>query len=110
MGALLMVKILIPLLSFASFCLTAAQIFRLSAQRVLLWVLLLSNVMALVFFFEVTSEGSWQKIGTSVSHFGIMNVQVLVVLLLAAVASISVGSCNGHTPQLSTMKGHSKKA
>jgi GPI ethanolamine phosphate transferase 1 len=91
MGVLLMVKILVPLLAFASFGVTVAQTMRLPLQRVLLLVLLLSNVMALTFFFEVTSEGSWQKIGTSVSHFGIMNVQVVVVLLLAAVARVFVG-------------------
>jgi phosphatidylinositol glycan class N len=91
MGVLLMVKILIPLLAFASFGVTVAQILRLPLQRVLLLVLLLSNIMALTFFFEVTSEGSWQKIGTSVSHYGIMNVQVVVVLLLAAAAKVFVG-------------------
>ena len=98
MGTLLMTKILIPLLSFSAAFLTAARPLRLPMRRVLLLVLVFSNIMALQFFFEVTSEGSWQTIGTSVSHFGIMNVQIVVVLLLFALAGVLVGRVGGVVP------------
>lgn len=94
-----MAKILIPLLSFSAAFITAARRLRLPMGRVLLLVLVLSNVMALQFFFEVTSEGSWQTIGTSVSHYGIMNVQIVVVLLLFALAGVLVGR-QGEIPAL----------
>jgi GPI ethanolamine phosphate transferase 1 len=91
MGALLMLKVLIPLLLFASAFLATARHLQAPVGRLVVLVLILSNVMAFKFFLEVTSEGSWQVIGTSVSHFGIMNVQVLVVLLLFAIAHVFVG-------------------
>ena len=91
MGALLMLKMLIPLLAFSAVFLAVVHHLHTPLQPLLALVLLLSNVMAVKFFFEVTSEGSWQVIGTSLSHFGIMNVQVVVVVLLLTVAHAFVG-------------------
>lgn len=54
-------------------------------------ILLISDIMALKFFLEVTSEGSWQVIGTSLSHFGVMNVQVIIVMLLSGISSMYLG-------------------
>ena len=98
MGALLMFKMLIPLLAFSAAFLAVVQHLRAPLQPLLALVLLLSNVMAIKFFFEVTSEGSWQVIGTSVSHFGIMNVQVVVVMLLLTVAHVFVGNVRSGRP------------
>lgn len=88
MGSLLMVKILIPLLSCA--VVYAALLRRQGADYMTayLLVVMMSCVMAIRFFFQVTGEGSWQVIGTSISHYGIMNVQVVLVLLLSALASV----------------------
>lgn len=40
---------------------------------------------------QVTAEGSWQTIGTSVSHFGIMNVETVLALLLTRLAAVYIG-------------------
>ena len=91
MGALLMLKILLPLLACAVSVLLLVQHLGVALRPLITLVLVLSNIMAIKFFLEVTSEGSWQIIGTSVSHFGIMNVQVVVVLLLLALAHVFTG-------------------
>lgn len=92
MGILLFSKILMPLLVVSSTFLVVARELKISITTLLVLVLILSNVMAIKMFFEVTSVGSWQVIGTSVSHFGVMNVQVVVVLCLFACARLLVGS------------------
>lgn len=95
MGALLMAKILLPLLCCSVAFASIVRRCGVPHAAVCLLVLAASSVMAVVFFFQVTGEGSWQTIGTSVSHFGIMNVQVVLVLLLQGLAQVYVGRVAG---------------
>lgn len=91
MGALLMLKIILPLIaSSCVFCATATWL-RMNHWRKNMLVLVLSDIMALKFFMEVTSEGSWQVIGTSLSHFGVMNIQVIIVMLLSSISHAYLG-------------------
>lgn len=91
MGALLMLKIILPLLACScAFSATAAWL-QLNHRRRNMLVLVISDIMALKFFLEVTSEGSWQVIGTSLSHFGVMNVQVIIVMILSSMSNLYLG-------------------
>lgn len=47
-----------------------------------LLVLVLSDVMSIKLFFDVRSTGSWMEIGSSIGYYGILNAQVVFVLLL----------------------------
>ena len=54
----------------------------LSNYRALfLLLLLMSDVMAVHFFFKVSPEGSWLEIGTSLSHFIIAEATAIFLLV-----------------------------
>jgi phosphatidylinositol glycan class N len=59
-------------------------------------VLLFSDVMGLHFFFLVTDQGSWQEIGTSLSHFVIAESAVIFLQIFLVLAGVLVGwgKCN----------------
>lgn len=88
MGALLMIKLFIPLLLVACAFSAVLRLLRRPRFGIYLIVLLLSDVMSIHFFFMVSGVGSWMEIGNSLSRFGILNSQVLVVLLLFALSHI----------------------
>nr|CCA17056.1 GPI ethanolamine phosphate transferase putative [Albugo laibachii Nc14] len=104
MGALLIFKILIPFVvvicalyvivatkkaarynsSVSSSLKTSGSIS--SAWNYFILVVLFSDVLALHFLFLVRNEGSWKEIGNSISHFGIVNAQIVFFPLLFFVA------------------------
>ena len=57
-------------------------IVQISMRAIYLMILLLSSGMAVQFFHWVTSVGSWLDIGTSISHYVIVQLSILVVMLL----------------------------
>lgn len=60
-------------------------------------VLIISDLMGLHFLHLVTNEGSWLDIGTSISHYVIVQITVLALVLLYGIASIITGA---HVPNL----------
>ncbi|XP_036058853.1 GPI ethanolamine phosphate transferase 1 isoform X1 [Onychomys torridus] len=82
MGALMMWKILIPfVLVMCAF--EAVQVTtQLSSKGLFLIVLVISDIMALHFFFLIKDSGSWLDIGTSISHYVIvMSMTIFLVFL-----------------------------
>jgi phosphatidylinositol glycan class N len=69
MGSLLLLKVLIPFLVVACFVCVVQKISRMPSSAMFFLVLLFSDIMGLHFFFLVTDQGSWEQIGTSLSHF-----------------------------------------
>lgn len=51
-------------------------------------ILLCCDIMCLNFLFLVKNTGSWLEIGTSISHFVIMEITVVVLCLLQLVAKV----------------------
>lgn len=51
-------------------------------------ILLCCDIMCLNFLFLVRNTGSWLEIGTSISHFVIMEVTVVVLCLLQLIAKV----------------------
>ncbi|XP_006892790.1 PREDICTED: GPI ethanolamine phosphate transferase 1-like [Elephantulus edwardii] len=82
MGALMLWKILIPFIlvmcAFEAVQLTT----QLPARSLFLLVFVISDIMALHFFFLVKDYGSWLDIGTSISHYVIvMSISIFLVFL-----------------------------
>ncbi|XP_074063469.1 GPI ethanolamine phosphate transferase 1 isoform X2 [Macrotis lagotis] len=88
MGSLMMWKILIPfVLVMCAF--EAIQVTtQLSSKSLFLIVLVISDIMALHFFFLVKDYGSWLDIGTSISHYVIVMCMTIFLLLLSGLAQL----------------------
>lgn len=88
MGALLVLKILIPFtLVTAAFQVVTMTIGK-KPFRLFLLVLAMSDVLSINFFFLVRDEGSWKEIGNSISMFGIVNAQIVFIPLMFFVSSL----------------------
>ncbi|CAH0519393.1 unnamed protein product [Peronospora belbahrii] len=100
MGALLVGKILIPFMIVActfhlilllpsnspSSSRDEVETLRLPAVRYFLVVVAMSDVLALHFLFLVKNEGSWKEIGNSISMFGIVNAQIVLIPVIFLLA------------------------
>lgn len=82
MSALLIGKILIPLLFLAAAFGALLRSLSLSPMSIFLLLIGTIDLMTLNFFFLVRDQGSWLEIGTSISHFVISSVFSVVTLLL----------------------------
>ncbi|XP_059562229.1 GPI ethanolamine phosphate transferase 1 isoform X3 [Myotis daubentonii] len=88
MGALMLWKIFIPFVlvmcAFEAVQLTT----QLSSKSLFLMVLIISDIMALHFFFLVKDYGSWLDIGTSISHYVIVMCMTIVLVFLNGLAQL----------------------
>ncbi|OQS00084.1 GPI ethanolamine phosphate transferase [Thraustotheca clavata] len=82
MGALLVFKILLPMAVVTAAFDVLTTLRGDSPYRLGLIVVLLSNVLAVQFFYLVQYEGSWKEIGNSISNFGIVNAMILFTPIL----------------------------
>lgn len=100
MGALLVIKLLIPFLVVACAFhvvleLSQAHVAgsltkRHPPSRYFLLVVAMADFLALHFLFLVKNEGSWKEIGNSISMFGIVNALIVFVPLLFLLARLFV--------------------
>ncbi|RHY10237.1 hypothetical protein DYB25_009887, partial [Aphanomyces astaci] len=88
MGALLVLKILLPMVIVTCAFHVLLTLKGHHPNRLFLLVVLLSDMLALHFFFLVKDEGSWKEIGNSISIFGIVNLKMVFVPLLLFVAKL----------------------
>ncbi|XP_050795871.1 GPI ethanolamine phosphate transferase 1 isoform X4 [Gopherus flavomarginatus] len=88
MGGLLVWKIVIPFV-LVSCAFEAVQVTtQLSSKSLFLIVLVISDIMALHFFFLVKDYGSWLDIGTSISHYVLVMVFTIFIMLLSGLAQL----------------------
>ncbi|GAA6096228.1 GPI ethanolamine phosphate transferase 1 [Tachysurus ichikawai] len=83
MGGLLMWKVLIPFIIVMCTFESVQVSTRLSSRSLFLIVLVISDLMALHFFFLVKDYGSWLDIGTSISHYVIVMSMTIFLMLLS---------------------------
>ncbi|XP_030830973.1 GPI ethanolamine phosphate transferase 1 isoform X3 [Strongylocentrotus purpuratus] len=88
MGSLLLMKNVILFLLVACAFQAIHILLRLPTSSLYLVVLLLSDAMALHFFFLVRDSGSWLEIGTSISHYVIVMSMILFIMLLLLLARL----------------------
>nr|XP_019942836.1 PREDICTED: GPI ethanolamine phosphate transferase 1 [Paralichthys olivaceus] len=88
MGGLMMWKVIIPFIIVMCTFETIQVVTQLSSRSLFLIVLVISDLMALHFFFLVQDYGSWLDIGTSISHYVIVMSMTIFLMLLSVVTHI----------------------
>ncbi|XP_053966376.1 GPI ethanolamine phosphate transferase 1 [Anastrepha ludens] len=79
--ALVILKLIIPVVLNISIIFGMSTFARTNEQTIFVCLMLICDVMGLNFLFLVRNEGSWLEIGTSISHFVIMEVTTLVLVV-----------------------------
>uniref|UniRef100_A0A8C6MH74 GPI ethanolamine phosphate transferase 1 n=1 Tax=Nothobranchius furzeri TaxID=105023 RepID=A0A8C6MH74_NOTFU len=88
MGGLMMWKVLIPFIIVMCTFESIQVSTQLSSRSLFLVVLVISDAMALHFFFMVQDYGSWLDIGTSISHYVIVMSMTIFLMLLSVVTHL----------------------
>uniref|UniRef100_A0A669ETH1 GPI ethanolamine phosphate transferase 1 n=1 Tax=Oreochromis niloticus TaxID=8128 RepID=A0A669ETH1_ORENI len=88
MGGLMMWKVIIPFIIVMCTFETIQVATQLSSRSLFLIVLVISDLMALHFFFMVQDYGSWLDIGTSISHYVIVMSMTIFLMLLSVVTHV----------------------
>lgn len=88
MGGLMMWKVIIPFIIVMCTFESIQVATQLSSRSLFLIVLVISDLMALHFFFRVQDYGSWLDIGTSISHYVIVMSMTIFLMLLSLVTHI----------------------
>lgn len=88
MTTLIIFKLSIPI-NLLSCCYRAIHVaLRTDAKKMFIMMLVVCDLMCLNFLFLVKNKGSWLDIGTSLSHFVIMEATVLVLTLFYGIAQL----------------------
>ncbi|XP_036330817.1 GPI ethanolamine phosphate transferase 1 [Rhagoletis pomonella] len=86
--ALVILKLVIPVLLNISIIFGMSRFARANEQTIFVCLMLICDVMGLNFLFLVRNEGSWLEIGTSISHFVIMEVTTVVLVIFTYFAKL----------------------
>lgn len=92
MGALLILKILIPFFLLSSVFAVVGRALELPPFSLFLLILSTTDIMTLNFFFLVRDSGSWLEIGTTISHFVIASAFIVFQIILFVVSYVLVGT------------------
>uniref|UniRef100_A0A2C9GW79 GPI ethanolamine phosphate transferase 1 n=1 Tax=Anopheles farauti TaxID=69004 RepID=A0A2C9GW79_9DIPT len=98
MMALIILKLLIPVLLLI--CVLKAMVIVTSVAKTKMFnlTLIVCDWMCLNFFFLVRNEGSWMEIGSSISHFVILECTTIVVMMLYELARLVTEASFGSKP------------
>lgn len=88
MGGLLMLKNILPLVLVACSFQTVQILTHIPTRALFLIVMIMSDIMALNFFFLVRDYGSWLEIGTSISHYVIVMCMNIFLMVLFGVSHL----------------------
>lgn len=92
MTGLIIFKLSIPI-NLLSCCYRAIHIaLRSDTKKMFILMLIICDIMCLNFLFLVKNKGSWLDIGTSLSHFVIMEVTVIVLIIFYVIAQLLTSS------------------
>ncbi len=88
MGGLLVLKVLVPMFTVAVAFLMSLKLQGADSFGMYLIFIALSDCMAIRFFYQITTVGSWADIGHSISRYALMGTQVVSILLFLGVADV----------------------
>lgn len=110
MGALLILKILIPFFFIGAVTWCKLRRRNVDQEEFFLWVMAQAELANLVFFFQVKDTGSWLEIGESISRFVISNCFMVVLLGLIGLGKFFVGSETSFDDKKEDLRTKSHKA
>ncbi|XP_073845809.1 phosphatidylinositol glycan anchor biosynthesis class N [Musca autumnalis] len=85
---LVILKLIIPLLLIMSIILAVSPFALQYERQIFICLLILCDIMGLNFLFLVKNQGSWLEIGSSISHFVIMEVTTLVLIVFVFISKL----------------------
>ncbi|KAG4073636.1 hypothetical protein HA402_000860 [Bradysia odoriphaga] len=88
MSVLVVIKLVIPLLLVVCAFTGVYAAYKLPMDRIFLAILSICNIMGIHFLFLVTNKGSWLQIGTSISHFVIIETTTVALCALQLLAKL----------------------
>lgn len=88
MTALILWKTIIPFLIVTCTFRGINVVLGVSAEKLFFIIMIFSDAMGIHFLHLVTNRGSWLEIGTSISHFVIVETMTLFVVVLYGVANL----------------------
>ncbi|KAI9475586.1 MAG: Phosphatidylinositolglycan class N-domain-containing protein [Benjaminiella poitrasii] len=91
MGALLIVKVLIPFFVASAVLGILSSSTDLQPFTLFLSVMSITDIQTINFFYFVTDYGSWLEIGTSISHFCIAELFIVFTMILFLLSRLLVG-------------------
>ncbi len=91
MGALIIWKLVIPFVLVSCVFNVLVSLLNRSLKANILLMLIMADIMGLNFFFLVKDSGSWLDIGVSISHYVIVMVMVIGIVILIGVARLLTG-------------------
>ncbi|KAI7897565.1 GPI ethanolamine phosphate transferase 1 [Cokeromyces recurvatus] len=91
MGALLMIKVLIPFFVASAVLGILSSSIDLQPFTLFLSVMSITDIQTVNFFYFVTDYGSWLEIGTSISHFCISELFIIFTMILFLLSRLLVG-------------------
>ena len=91
MGSLILLKMVIPFVYVSCVYNSILVLLGQSLRNGLLLILVMTDIMALNFFFLVRDSGSWLEIGISISHYIIAMVVCLGAVVLMGLARLLTG-------------------
>lgn len=92
MGTLILLKMVIPFVYVSCAYNCIVTMLGQSLRNGLLLMLVMTDIMALNFFFLVRDSGSWLEIGISISHYVIMMVVCVGAVILMGLARLLTGA------------------
>ncbi|RZF33508.1 hypothetical protein LSTR_LSTR010164 [Laodelphax striatellus] len=96
MTSLILLKTLIPFLLVGCAFQALSIVSKVEMKHQMYMFLVFSNVMGIQFLYAVTNEGSWLDIGTSISHYVIVQTMILFIVILYWVASFCMNKSIPH--------------
>ena len=99
MGALLMVKIFLPIVLIACAFTAILKCHRITPMAIFFVFVGIAEVGIIQFFFLVKNTGSWLEIGNSISHFAIASLYIIVSPLIFYISGIYMWKCTARVEE-----------
>ncbi len=112
-GALLIIKILVPFVILSANLGILNKRLNVAPSALFMFVMAVSDIMTLTFFFQVRDEGSWLDIGTSISHFVIASTLCIFVAVLEGGSGLlgrGLSFGDDHHPRRSLKEGRGSES